>query len=122
MTAKVEYLSAVPPTVNEAASAALLAAAAAAVLGPDAVTETPQSLGGEDFAWYLHLVPGAMARLGTRAPGALAAGDLHQPTFDIDERAIGAGVRVLAAVVARGTTHEAAERPGDHGDSPPPAD
>ena len=53
MTAKVEYLSAVPPTVNEAASAALIAAAAAAVLGPDAVTDTPQSLGGEDFAWYL---------------------------------------------------------------------
>jgi amidohydrolase len=101
VTAKVEYLSAVPPTVNEAASTAIIGAAAAAVLGPDAVTETPQSLGGEDFAWYLHLVPGAMARLGTRTPGTLAAGDLHQPTFDIDERAIGVGVRVLAAVVSR---------------------
>ena len=115
VTAKVEYLSAVPPTVNEAASAALIGAAAAAVLGPDAVTETPQSLGGEDFAWYLHLVPGAMARLGTRTPGTLAAGDLHQPTFDIDERALGAGVRVLAAVVAAG-------RPGELGDFPPRAD
>ena len=115
VTAKVEYLSAVPPTVNEAASAALIGAAAAAVLGPDAVTETSQSLGGEDFAWYLHLVPGAMARLGTRTPGTLAAGDLHQPTFDIDERAIGAGVRVLAAVVAAG-------RPGELGDFPPRAD
>ena len=102
VTAKVEYLSAVPPTVNEPASSALLAAAAAAVLGPAAVTETPQSLGGEDFAWYLHQVPGAMARLGTRPPGALTAGDLHQPTFDIDERAIGIGVRVLAALVSRG--------------------
>ena len=109
VTAKVEYLSAVPPTVNEAASAALIGAAAAAVLGPDAVTETPQSLGGEDFAWYLHLVPGAMARLGTRTPGALAAGDLHQPTFDIDERAIGVGVRVLAA----------AHRPGGRPPVPP---
>ena len=37
VTAKVEYLSAVPPTVNEPASAALIASAAAAVLGPDAV-------------------------------------------------------------------------------------
>jgi amidohydrolase len=106
VTAKVEYLSAVPPTVNEAASAALIGAAAAAVLGPDAVTETPQSLGGEDFAWYLHLVPGAMARLGTRTPGTLAVGDLHQPTFDIDERAIGVGVRVLAAVASRGDDHQ----------------
>ena len=102
VTAKVEYLSSVPPTVNEAASTALIASAAAAVLGPGAVTETAQSLGGEDFAWYLDLVPGAMARLGTRTPGTLTAGDLHQPTFDIDERAIGVGVRVLAAVALRG--------------------
>jgi amidohydrolase len=103
VTAKVEYLSAVPPTVNEPASAALIASAAAAVLGPDAVAETPQSLGGEDFAWYLHLVPGAMARLGTRAPGTLSTRDLHQPTFDIDERALGIGVRVLAAIADQGT-------------------
>jgi amidohydrolase len=109
VTAKVEYLSAVPPTVNEPVSAALIASAAAAVLGPDAVTETSQSLGGEDFAWYLHLVPGAMARLGTRIPGTLISGDLHQPTFDIDERAIGTGVRVLASVATRGTRVAASE-------------
>ena len=109
VTAKVEYLSAVPPTVNEPASTALIASAAAAALGPDAVTDTPQSLGGEDFAWYLHLVPGAMARLGTRTPGTLTAGDIHQPTFDIDERAIGIGVRVLASVAARATRVAASE-------------
>jgi amidohydrolase len=103
VTAKVEYLSATPPTVNEPASAAMIARAVSRVLGPDAVTDTSQSLGGEDFAWYLHLVPGAMARLGTRAPGTLASGDLHQPTFDIDERAIGAGLRVLCALAAQGT-------------------
>jgi amidohydrolase len=112
VTAKVEYVSAVPPTVNEAASAAMIASAAAAVLGPGAVTETPQSLGGEDFAWYLHLLPGAMARLGTRTPGALTAGDLHQPTFDIDERAIGVGIRVLAAI-ARGDDREVVSRGDD---------
>ena len=103
VSAKVEYLSATPPTVNEPASAAMIARAVSRVLGPDAVTDTPQSLGGEDFAWYLHLVPGAMARLGTRTPGTLAGGDLHQPTFDIDERAIGAGLRVLCALAAQGT-------------------
>jgi amidohydrolase len=100
VTAKVEYLSALPPTVNETSSAAMISTAAAALLGPHAVTETPQSLGGEDFAWYLELVPGAMARLGTRTPGTLTAGDLHQPTFDIDERAIGIGTRVLVGTVA----------------------
>jgi len=97
VTAKLEYLHDVPPTVNEETSAAMLAAAATGVLGQNAVMHTPQSLGAEDFAWYLATVPGALARLGTRAPGSAAEYDLHQPTFDIDERAIGVGVRVLSA-------------------------
>jgi amidohydrolase len=97
VTAKLEYLRGVPPTVNEETSAAMLSASAAGVLGPHAVTHTPQSLGGEDFAWYLSSVPGALARLGTRTPGAAASYDLHQPAFDVDERAIGVGVRVMAA-------------------------
>jgi metal-dependent amidase/aminoacylase/carboxypeptidase family protein len=75
----------------------MLSAAAAGVLGADAVVHTQQSLGGEDFAWYLRSVPGALARLGTRTPGAVIQHDLHQPSFDVDERAIGTGVRVLAA-------------------------
>jgi amidohydrolase len=97
VTADLEYLQKIPPTVNDETSVAMLSAAAAAVLGPEAVTHTPQSLGGEDFAWYLSSVPGALARLGTRTPGTAESCDLHQPAFDVDERAIGVGVRVLAA-------------------------
>ena len=91
------YQRYVPPTVNDQASAAMLAAAALDVLGAGSVVQTPQSLGGEDFAWYLESVPGALARLGTRVPGSTASYDLHQPTFDVDERAIAVGVRVMAA-------------------------
>ncbi len=97
VTAELEYLRNTPPTVNEATSAAMFSTAAASVLGADAVMHTPQSLGGEDFAWYLESVPGALARLGTRTPGAVAVYDLHQPAFDVDERAISVGVRVMAA-------------------------
>jgi hypothetical protein len=57
----------------------------------------PQSLGGEDFAWYLESIPGALARLGTRKPGSGDDFDIHQPTFDVDERAIGIGVKLMAA-------------------------
>jgi amidohydrolase len=95
--AELEYLRGMPPTVNEESSAAMFAAAASGVLGPDAVVSTPQSLGGEDFAWYLLSVPGALARLGTRTPGTQVSYDLHQPVFDVDERAIAVGVRVMAA-------------------------
>jgi len=94
---EISYQRNVPPTVNEAISTAMFEAAAERVLGPDAITEAPQSLGGEDFAWYLESIPGALARLGTRAPGSAADFDIHQSIFDVDERAIGYGVRLMAA-------------------------
>jgi amidohydrolase len=67
------------------------------VLGPEAVAQAPQSLGAEDFAWYLESIPGSLARLGTKTPGPGGHRDLHQATFDVDERAIGVGVRLMAA-------------------------
>jgi amidohydrolase len=97
VNAELSYRRSVPPTVNDQASAAMIAAAALGVLGAGSVVQSPQSLGGEDFAWYLESVPGALARLGTRVPGSAVSHDLHQPTFDVDERAIGVGVRVMAA-------------------------
>ncbi len=95
--AELNYERNVPPTVNEPDSTAMLEAAASRVLGPDSVTPAPQSLGGEDFAWLLESVPGALARLGTRTPGSNHDFDIHQATFDVDERAIGVGVRLMAA-------------------------
>ena len=61
---------------------------------------TEQSLGGEDFAWMLQQVPGAMARLGVRPAGQAVAPDIHQPTFDVDERCIAVGVKVLCELAA----------------------
>lgn len=92
----VRYSRGVPPVTNEAESVAVLEAAARLVLGPDSVTSTEQSLGGEDFAWYLTHVPGAMARLGTRSPGGRVY-DIHQGEFSVDEEAIEHGARLLAA-------------------------
>jgi amidohydrolase len=89
-----DHVRGVPPVVNDAASAGMLADAAVSVLGPDAAVGTEQSSGGEDFAWYLEHVPGAMARLGVW-PGHGPMRDIHQPTFDLDERALPFGVRVL---------------------------
>jgi amidohydrolase len=95
--AELDYQRNVPPTVNEPTSTAMLAAAAKQVLGADAVVATPQSMGGEDFAWYLESIPGSLARLGTRRPGSAEDFDIHQATFDVDERVIMVGVRVMAA-------------------------
>jgi amidohydrolase len=94
--AEVQYTQGVPPVVNDATSVGLLRAGTQYALGPEAPDDTEQSLGGEDFAWYLDHVPGALARLGVRSPAAgEPALDLHQPTFDVDEDALAVGVRVL---------------------------
>lgn len=93
--ADLDYRRGTPPVVNDEEATAVMARAAAAALGADSVVDTRQSLGGEDFAWYLEQVPGAMARLGVRPPGGQSV-DLHTGAFDVDERAIEVGVRVLA--------------------------
>jgi amidohydrolase len=97
VTAEISYVRGVPPVVNETVATATLASATSAVLGPTGLVSTPQSLGGEDFAWYVESIPGAMGRLGTRTPGGPTY-DLHQGDLVVDERAIGVGARVLAAV------------------------
>jgi amidohydrolase len=89
----------VPPVVNDPAVTGLMSGAARAVLGGNNVLSAEQSMGGEDFAWYLREVPGALMRLGVRTPGGPAF-DLHQSEFEPDEGSIEVGVRVLAATAA----------------------
>lgn len=88
----------VPPTVNTAQGVHHLSYAAESMLGPASVTATEQSLGGEDFAWMLQRVPGALGRLGVRPPGDAECPDIHQPTFNVDERCITVGVKLLTEV------------------------
>ncbi len=93
----VDYVRGVPPVVNEPVSTGLLHDAMVARGGSYAVETTEQSLGGEDFSWYLERVPGAMARLGVRTPGERGVRDLHQGDFDADEGAVTVGVELFTA-------------------------
>ncbi|WP_327309294.1 M20 family metallopeptidase [Streptomyces sp. NBC_01298] len=94
---EITYVRGVPPVVNDPMVTELLREAMSARRGADSVEDTEQSLGGEDFSWYLEHVPGAMARLGVRTPGDTAKRDLHRGDFDVDEAAIGVGVEFFTA-------------------------
>ncbi|NUT27943.1 MAG: amidohydrolase [Streptomyces sp.] len=94
---EINYIRGVPPVVNDPASTELMREAMTARRGADSVESTEQSLGGEDFSWYLEHVPGAMARLGVRVPGDRVGRDLHQGDFDVDESAIAVGVELFTA-------------------------
>jgi amidohydrolase len=97
VTADVDYRRGVPPVVNEHLSSELLGSAVRRVVGAAGKVATTQSLGGEDFGWYLERVPGAMGRLGTRTPGGTRY-DLHQGNIVVDEGATPVAARVLAEV------------------------
>ncbi|MER7908754.1 MULTISPECIES: amidohydrolase [unclassified Streptomyces] len=104
----VTYVRGVPPVVNDATVAELLRDAMTARRGVHAIEDTEQSLGGEDFSWYLEHVPGAMARLGVRTPGDTRVRDLHAGDFDVDEDSIETAVELFtAAALLTDTTPEA---------------
>ena len=96
VTARLEHVPGVPPVVNHPDAIDVLRQSCLG--GGLEPVPTPQSLGGEDFAWYLASVPGAMARLGTRTPGGRTF-DLHQGDLVVDEGSVAAGARLLAGAV-----------------------
>lgn len=93
--AEIRHDRGVPPVVNDREAVHIQQRAITEVLGERGEVRVEQSLGGEDFAWYLTKATGAMARLGTRTPGGRTY-DLHQGDFDPDERAIAIGAKFLA--------------------------
>ncbi|WP_347057912.1 amidohydrolase [Blastococcus sp. HT6-30] len=112
----VDYIRGVPPVVNDPRSVALLRSAALGSVGAENLVLSPQSMGGEDFGWFADVMPIALARLGTHGGGAPL--DLHRGTFDVDERAIGVGVRLLARTALLAL--EADAEPSPTGPTTPP--
>jgi amidohydrolase len=103
---EVDYVRGLPPVVNDPRAVALMRAAALETVGNEHVVVTPQSMGGEDFGWFADVMPIALARLGTHGGGPPL--DLHRGTFDVDERAIGVGVRLMARTALHALEADAA--------------
>jgi len=91
-TVEVRYNRGLPPVVNDPALVARLVPAIERALGPETVTSTYTSMGGEDFALYLSEAPGALFRLGC-ATDMARTNDLHSASFMFDEAALEVGLR-----------------------------
>jgi amidohydrolase len=113
---EIEYVRGVPPVVNDPRSVALLRSAALDTVGTDGLVLSPQSMGGEDFGWFAEVLPIALARLGTAGAGPTL--DLHRGTFDVDERAIGVGVRLLGRTALHALAADAVPPAGGPGRQP----
>jgi amidohydrolase len=88
-----------PGLVNDAQIATLAASVAGQLLGPENILRNePPSMGAEDFADYLPVVPGCMIGLGAKGANRRIT-PLHTATFDIDETALLIGARLFAAIL-----------------------
>ena len=87
----VDYVTGIPPVVNDEQVVEQLRETGHRVLGHDSVHETYTSMGAEDFSVYLEQTPGALMRLGVGTDDRL---DLHSASFDIDEDAIAVGIEL----------------------------
>ncbi|MEA1903510.1 MAG: amidohydrolase [Actinomycetota bacterium] len=84
-----DYRQGIPPVVNDGGVVEAASAGITLYAGDDTIVPTDTSMGGEDFAHYLDIVPGALLRLGTCCGG----GDLHSASFKINEATIGFGIK-----------------------------
>lgn len=100
--AELEYRVICPPTVNDPAMAALARAAATRALGPGGrvLREGPgtRAMVGEDFAFFLERVPGALLLVGSRDESRGLVQPHHSPRFDFDEGALPIAARLLEEV------------------------
>ncbi len=95
-TWELDHRPGAPPVENNPWATAVAERGVRAVVG-DGVRDMAQSTGGEDFSWYLDHAPGCFVRLGVTTPDAVPV-DIHASAFDVDERAVPLGARVLAGM------------------------
>ena len=92
---ELDYVRSYPVLVNHPEQTRFAAAAAAKVTGEDNVSlDMVPTLGGEDFAFMLNHVPGAMIHIGN-GPSA----QLHNPAYDFNDDVIGWGASFWAQLV-----------------------
>jgi amidohydrolase len=90
-----------PPTVNDRATNDVVREVGRAVLGPDNVVEHDIVMWAEDMSFMQEQRPGAYFIVGARGSAA-SAFPHHNARFDIDERCLEVGYRMMVALGLRG--------------------
>ena len=88
-----------PFVLNDAEATQRVRDLACRLFSADNVAELPLRMTAEDFAYYSHLIPTCLFRLGTANPNQKGTqANLHTPEFTIDESALLTGVLLMAAL------------------------
>ncbi len=86
-----------PAVINDPALSQSVRPSLEKAVGKDNVIDSPPTMGGEDFSYFIERIPGFYFRLGVVKPGTTSGG-LHTPDFRADDGAIAVGVRAMAQV------------------------
>lgn len=95
---RVQFDALSPAVINSAPEVERIADQAHRLYGADSTVRLPlPSMGGEDFAFYLERLPGALVRVGTWS-GERTSHALHDARFDLDESALLPAARLMTEV------------------------
>ncbi|EGL81755.1 amidohydrolase [Caldalkalibacillus thermarum TA2.A1] len=103
--ALIRYYDGYPATENHPRWAEQVRQTARELLGPESTPDVEPCLGGEDFSGFLLHYPGAYYWLGTGLDDQSKQFPLHDPRFQIDERALVIGTELLAQVAVDAIFH-----------------
>lgn len=92
--AELEYIYGTPVLINEANSSKLAEKAAEKIGAKPVIID--KITGGEDFAEYLNIVPGAIGFVGVKNDAKGACYPQHHPKYTIDEEALEIGSSLYA--------------------------
>ncbi len=91
-----KFIKLFPPLINDEKISKMIYDTAVACLGEEnCIWGGRATMAGEDFAYFSQNVPSALFKLGCRNEEKNIVSPLHNPHFDIDERAMECGVKIF---------------------------
>jgi len=99
-----DYVWRYPVTSNDAEQSRYVRALAERELGATHVIEAPRLMGAEDFSFFAERVPACFYSVGCNG-GPASAFPHHHAKFDLDERALETGVRMMTALALDAPAH-----------------
>ena len=88
-----------PMVYNNEKVTELIKKSAASVVGEDKILPKIQTMGGEDFSYFLEKKPGAFFRLGIKNKELGITSTAHTDTIDLDEDALPIGTEVFVRFI-----------------------
>jgi amidohydrolase len=92
------YEKSYPSVINNDHMTDFVYQASEQILGVDKCGDEKPSMGGEDFAFYSHAIPGVIFRLGVCNGEQSTGFPLHHEMFDLDEESLPIGIAMLSQI------------------------